>query len=180
MAYPAFANITDPDGAENMGGTTQRWYFSLRKEITTLQDVLPLSDDTATTNSEYAVITADHVWAATKKAFLVYCTEDKGTGEFAAQGEIDGKSLKANFKLFVPGIDGETLGTLRRLKNHKCVVWPELTDGQLLQLGSPMFAASVNIDKIGLATNSSGIRGTEISVTWMGSGAIIYEGALTL
>lgn len=176
-----YQDFTGPNATtDNMGGTTNRIFYAPKSYFTTIQDVLALDDPGATTLDEFAEITAAHVFAVGKGAHFLYCTLDKGTGEFNEQGELDGRSFAGMLKGFTPGIDPALLGFFRMAKNDQFIFWPELPDGKLLQFGSPRFSAYMSAKKIGTATNSSGVRGTEWEVKSMESGPYLYSAALTL
>jgi hypothetical protein len=177
MALPVFSNITRSQGIDNIGGTSEKWLFSPLAWITELKDVTELDDPAATTFDEYAEIADDHVFAAGKAPFAIYCTMDKGKGSFDPQGERDSRSAKGTFSMMTPGIDPKLVGMMRSAKNYSWIVWPILADGKIIQLGSPRFSCDV-VCKFDIATNSSGYRGAEITVTCMESGGPYrYSGA---
>lgn len=165
---------------DRMGGTTNRIFYSPKRYITTMTDVLALDDVSATSLAEFVEITDPHVFAAGKGAHVLYCTLDKGSADWATQGELDGRSFKGTLKGFTPGLDPELLGFFAMAQNDQFVVWPELPDGKLLQFGSPRFSAYLIATNIGTATNSSGVKGTTWEVTYMESRPYIYSAALTL
>lgn len=176
-----YQDFLGPDATtDNMGGTTNRIFYAPKSYFTTIQDVLALDDPSATTLDEFAEITDAHVFATGKGAHVLYCTLDKGSAEFIGQGELDGRSFSGVLKGFTPGIAPALLGFFRMAKNDQFIVWPELADGKLLQFGSPRFSASILASKIGTATNSSGVRGTEWEIKFMESGPYIYSAALTM
>lgn len=180
MVIPDYSDIVGPNGTEdNIGGATERWWFAPKDWFASIADVKKLDDGTATAFTDYSVIATDHTFTSGKGFIEIYCTPDKGSGSWAAQGETDGHSYKGTMKAFVPGINGTLLGMLRKLKNEKCIVLQELADGKVLQYGSPRFSAKVLATNIGTATNSSGVRGSEIEVTCMESGPVLYTGEIT-
>lgn len=178
MVLPSFADIAPETVIDNIGGTSETWLFVPRSYITTLQGTNDLDDATVTTMNQYSEIVDDHVFASGKTPFEIYCTMDKGTGKFSPQGERDGRSAKGEFSLFVPNINATTLGQMRKMKNERWIVFPVLADGTIIQLGSSRFTCDVTFE-FDLGTNSSGLRGTKITVSCMESaGPYIYSGVL--
>jgi hypothetical protein len=174
-----YADFTGPDATtDNMGGTTNRIFWAPKRYFTTIQDVKALDDPTLTNLAELAEITTAHVFEPGKGAHELYCTLDKGSVDYNSQGELDGRSFKGSLKGFTPGLDPGLLGLFRMAKNDLIIAWPELPDGKLMQLGSKRFFASMIVSKIGTATNSSGVRGTDWEISFMESGVYMYNASL--
>lgn len=178
MVLPSFADISLTTTTDNIGGTSELWLFAPKSYFTTLQVPSSLSDASVTAMAQYVEIADDHVFAVGKTPFEVYCTMDKGTGKFTPQGERDGRSAKGEFSLLVPNLNVTTLGQFRKMKNERWIVFPVLADGSTIQLGTNLFTCDVTFE-FDVALNSSGLRGTKITVACMESfGPYIYTGAL--
>jgi hypothetical protein len=176
-----YQNHSGPNGTEdNIGGLTNRIWYAPKSAFAIIQDVKSLSDAAVTDEAEYAEIATAHTFQTGKGFRQLYSTMDKGSVEAAPQGELDGRSFKLHGKGFYPGVDPKILGFFRKAKNDQFIVLCELADGTVWQIGSPRFSAYILPSKIGSATNSSGIRGTEYEITSMESGAVIYSGTITM
>lgn len=181
MAAPDYTAIQGPPATQdNFGGTSERWFFAPKRWITTIQTVLEMNDPAFTTWDQLVVIDTDHVFALGKGVVEMYATADTGMAKLSEQGELDGKSLKGEAEFFIPGLDPILLGQLRMLKNERALAWVECADGQLIQCGSKRFSCYISIKEIGTAKNSSGVRGSTVSLKWFESGITLYAGALPL
>lgn len=179
-----YQDFSGPNASQdNIGGGTTRIFgapVSYFTPLTGIKDWKALTDGTATALSEFATISTTHTFNTGYGFHTFYCTMDKGSIEWTPQGELDGRSFKGMAKGFMPGVDASWLGLMRQAKNDRWIFLFELADGQLMQLGSKRFPAYFLPEKIGSATNSSGIRGTEYSITTMESGPAMYTGTVTL
>jgi len=169
-----YVDLTGPGGGtKNPGGLAQKHYFSPMANITTLA-TLPSAP---AAEGEYSTITDDHVLAAGKKWFEVYCTADMGELNFEPQGEADGESLKPTCKLFVPGAGKKLLDSINQFPYDRFVWLIQAADGQKFQLGTERFPARTRA-KMGFGKNASGVRGVEIEIMVAVQEVIVYEGAI--
>ncbi|MFA9220545.1 MAG: hypothetical protein ACEQSL_05100 [Sediminibacterium sp.] len=172
-----YEHMLGPDGTEdNLGGTAgfflcaPKSYFAANgvTEAVTLED--------GTTLEEIGENSTDFTFLSGKGWLRVYCTFDKGSLEGMVQGERDGRSYKQVGKAFLPGIAARTLGFMRKAKNDRWVALIPTVDRKWIQMGDIFFDTEIYATKIGTATNSQGVRGSDIELGCMGSGICVYTG----
>lgn len=163
--------------ADNPGGIQQKAYFISLFDLSTV--AVAVAPSAATNINQLGVIDDDHIPAVGKGFIEVYCTLDKGSFDAEPQGDRDGRSYKTMGKIFVPGTDDVAFGTVYALKNDRTLWLFPFVDNDYAQVGSGKFYAEA-LGKFGTATNSQGVRGTELEISAMEMFYYKYKGIVTL
>ena len=173
-----YENLGAPDGTgNNMGGTTQRCYFSelagflsIKTPIASPVNIEDLVD----------IVTA-HTFnsgGCFKKAY----TQNKGKLDLKSVGELDGKSFKQEFEFFYPGNLSEAHAFAAQAKNDNFIFLiekPDSANAGYLQVGTEMFPAKVS-PEFTTATNESGVQGYTFKVEAVTDKQYIYKAAVTV
>lgn len=171
-----YTDIVEPNGqANNMGGTKQRFLFAPISYFDTIAKV----PTTPTTPAEFVEITDDHTFLPGKGFHKVYTTLDKSGLTSEPQGERDGRSFKQKYKGFTPGSDTTLHGLMAMIKNERCIVLVEESDGKVAQIGSEDFYAEI-LPKFSTGETTAGLRGYEIEVESVAPVNYRYTGVITL
>ncbi len=167
-------DIEGSKGADNTPGLRGYVLLALETDFTTLQKPAPAGLPGAS-----AVITADHVFKATKGWQKTYITLDSNQLKADITGERDGRGVKISFEGFVPGNAPKTLEFARQIKNQGVIMLVPDADGNLFQVGSEglpcELAPSYDSGKL-----SSGRRGWTIKGEAYATGLFLYEGEVAL
>ena len=174
----AYADLNGPDGQDdNMGGTTQRVFFS------PVGDFLAIQKPTvSTTYASKSEITVAHTFKTGKCFKKAYCTMDKGKVDAKSQGETDGKSFKMEGEFFLPGSLADAHGFASICKNDNFILEVEMPDSDAngyIQVGTEMFPCKIS-PEFTSATNSSGVRGYTFKYEAMTPTVFVYNAAVTV
>lgn len=164
------------DQTDNMGGTTQRFYWAYKSEFLSLKEPVPGS-----TPESLVEITTAHTFKTGGFFREVYCTMDKGTGGNKTQGDTDGVSFKQEYEFVYPGSESAAHGFAATIKNGRLIILVEMPDsatGGYLQLGNAMFQAKIK-PEFTVATGSSGLRGHTFKIECMASAQAIYKSTIS-
>lgn len=153
-------DLLHPDGVENPGGIASISGFALIGDFETIQAVKGLKDVGATLEN-VSQIAVPHVFKPGKCMIKVYCTQKKGTVKSDAVGDWDGIGKKTTTSVFIPGIDAKVLGTVRLIECSNGIVFAQMSDGTIMQIGSERFPAKAkgSFD----SSDNEGVRGTTIT-----------------
>lgn len=171
-----YADIAAPDGqTTNMGGIKQRIFVAPISYFDTIAKPV-----TSPVNPEdFVNVDGDHTFLPNKGFHKFYVTLDKGGIDFETQGERDGRSYKQMLKAFTPGSDERTAGVMSMLKNERCIVLVEESDGVVDQLGSEDYYAEL-LPKYSTGETTAGLRGWSMEITSVGPVNLRYPGTITL
>lgn len=170
-----YSDIDAPSGqVDNMGGTKQRFWFAPISYFATIATVVAAP----ATAAAAVQIVADHTFLATKGFHKVYTTLDKSGLNYEIQGERDGRSFKQKYKGFTPGSDDTLHGQMSIIKNERCIVLVEESDGKVSQIGTEDFYAEI-IAKYMTGETTAGLRGYEIEVESVAPRNYRYAGVIT-
>lgn len=179
MGAIPYKKIDGPNGDAdkvNMGGTLQLIYIAAVSAFLSLKKPTPDGTDFA----KIVQISDTHTFKTGKCFIPVYCTEDKGMFDSEDVSETDGAGFKHTGKIFIPGLDAEAQGIVSQLTNDRIIALFPTPDGQNIQVGNHMFGAQVK-GKFGTSTNSSGVRGTELTIEALAPVSMyVYTGTITL
>lgn len=152
-------DLLHPDGVENPGGIATLHGFARIADMLVIQKTKELTDPDATPVN-VAQIDVPHTFKPGKSMIKLYSTQNKGTLKSAVVGDYDGIGKKTSGELFLPGLTAASLGNSRLLENTNGILFVDMSDGQVVQVGSERFPAKCKTDFD--ATNNEGLRGTKI------------------
>jgi hypothetical protein len=153
-------DLLHPNGVENPGGLATLHGFSQVDDFLLIQKTKELTDPDATPENVSQIDNA-HIWKPGKCMTKLYCTQKKGSLKSAVVGDFDGIGKKSTVAIFFPGLAAKTLGLSRLVENSNGIFFTQMSDSQIVQLGSERFPAKAKCDFD--AADNEGVRGTMIN-----------------
>ncbi len=167
-------DINAPEGgANNMGGTKQRFWFAPISYF----DTIATPEASPSTLAGLVTISDSHTFLTGYGFHKGYITQDKNGVKFEAQGERDGRSFKQSAKAFTPGSTPTLHGLASRCKNERFIVLVEETDDQVSQIGTADHYAEL-IMSFSTGEKSADLRGYEIMVESVSNNNFRYTGTI--
>lgn len=176
----AYKSLMGPDGTENNQGGTKQWLYW----ASVIQDLLEntgvkMPDPADSATDDKYVVKVPHICKSGRMFNKIYTTVDTSELEAAMAGQIDGRSEALKLTFFYPGSKKDLIKFMNESKNDRFLFLVPLSDGTIIQLGSPDQSAYVSHNFKSDKTTGRG-KGTTFTVECWMPDIIIYEAAIPL
>lgn len=174
------ADVSYPDGQDNMAGITKTGYIALVSAFTTI--ATPDTDAVGAKLEDIVKIKTPHVLGATKKVYKLFVMYEKSGVESTSVGGRKAKSWKPKLKFFYCGTEAEILGFVTLIQNADLLAFAQPLDGTgLIQVGSEELPASLVAGSVKTGEGPEGEKGVSFEIEAPGRTPwYIYDAVLPL